>query len=112
LVAGLWEEPNMTHSHQKSGLSRLISLAAMAAVVAAVTKELRLPADERTWHGEVAGFVPYDFRKPTMERVRQRIWAPGDPNLISPQVFGVGWTVNIGRVASLLQEKLSPSEPS
>jgi hypothetical protein len=46
-----------------------------------------------------------------MERVRERIWAPGDPHLLTPQVFGVGWTVNVGRVASLLQEKLSPPPP-
>jgi len=99
------------NAQRKSGLNRLIGLAAFAAAVAAVTKELRLPAEDRTWHGEVAGFVPYDFRKPTMERVRERIWAPGDPHLLTPQVFGVGWTVNVGRVASLLQEKLSPPPP-
>jgi hypothetical protein len=101
----------MMNSHRKSGLNRLVGMAAVAAVVAAVTKELRRPEDERTWHGEVAGFVPYDFRKPTLERVRERMWAPGDPNLVQPQVFGVGWTVNVGRVASLLQEKLSPPPP-
>jgi hypothetical protein len=101
----------MMNSHRKSGLNRLVGMAAVAAVVAAVTKELRRPEDERTWHGEVAGFVPYDFRKPTLERVRERMWAPGDPNLVKPQVFGVGWTVNVGRVASLLQEKLSPPPP-
>jgi hypothetical protein len=86
-------------------------MAAAAAVVAAVTKELSTPADERTWHGEVAGFVPYDFRKPTLERVRERLWAPDDPHLFTPHVFGVGWTVNLGRVASLLQDQLSPPSP-
>jgi len=101
----------MLFSHRKSGLNRLVGMAAVAAAVAAVTKELRLPADERTWHGEVAGFVPYDFRKPTLERARERIWAPDDPNLLTPQVFGVGWTVNVGRVAALLREQLSPSRP-
>jgi len=100
----------MTNSH-RSGLRRLVGMAAVAAAVAAVTKELRRPAEERTWHGEVAGFVPYDFRKPTLDRVRERMWAPGDPQLVTPQVFGVGWTVNVGRVASLLQEKLSPPPP-
>lgn len=100
----------MMNSH-RSGLGRLISMAAMAATVAAVTKELRRPAEERTWHGEVAGFVPYDFRMPTLDRVRERMWAPGDPHLVMPQVFGVGWTVNVGRVTSLLQDKLSPSPP-
>jgi hypothetical protein len=99
----------MTNSHQKSGLRRLVGMAAMAAAVAAVSKELSRPAEERTWHGEVAGFVPYDFRRPTMDRVRERIWAPADPHLLTPQVFGVGWTVNLGRVASLIQEKMNPA---
>jgi hypothetical protein len=95
----------MTKPNQKSGLSRLVGMAAVAAAVAAVTKELGRPAEERTWHGEVAGFVPYDFRKPTMDRVRERMWAPADPHLLTPQVFGVGWTVNLGRVASLIKEQ-------
>jgi hypothetical protein len=90
----------------RSGLDRLIGLAALAAAVAAVTKELRLPASERTWHGEVAGFVPYDFRAPTIDRVKERIWAPDDPQVLKPQVFGVGWTVNVGRLVNLAQEKV------
>jgi len=31
-------------------------------------------------------------------RVRERMWAPDDPHLVMPQVFGVGWTVNLGRL--------------
>jgi len=30
--------------------------------VVAIVQELRKPPDERTWHGKVADFVPYDFR--------------------------------------------------
>jgi Family of unknown function (DUF5808) len=93
----------------QGGLSRLIGMAAMAAAVAAVTKELRRPASERTWHGEVAGFVPYDFRAPTMDRVKERLWSPDDPRVFKPQVFGVGWTVNLGRLLSLAQDRLSES---
>ena len=40
---------------------------------ALVVRELRKPADERTWHGEIAGVVPYDLRPPTLGRVR-RSW--------------------------------------
>ena len=97
----------MRNSHQKLGLRRLLGMAAVAAAAAAVTKELRRPAEERTWHGEVAGFVPYDFRRPTIDRARERIWAPADPHVLMPQVFGVGWTVNLGRVVSLIQEKVN-----
>jgi hypothetical protein len=93
----------------QGGLRRLIGMAAMAAAVAAVTKELRRPASERTWHGEVAGFVPYDFRAPTMDRVKERLWSPDDPRVFKPQVFGVGWTVNLGRLLSLAQDQLAGS---
>ena len=42
--------------------------------------------------------VPYDFRVPTLERVRNRWWNPDDPRLFTPHVFGVGWSVNLYRV--------------
>jgi hypothetical protein len=54
-------------------------------VVAAVVKELRTPSEERSGHGVVAGFVPYDFRVPTVARLRERVWAPEDEHLLNPQ---------------------------
>ncbi|WP_186812614.1 DUF5808 domain-containing protein [Cellulomonas composti] len=77
--------------------------------IAAIVKELRLPAEERTWNGIVAGFVPYDFRMPTLERVRERLWDPEGAHLFSPHVFGVGWTVNLGRVFALVRAKIADS---
>jgi uncharacterized membrane protein len=71
--------------------------------VAAVVRELRLPADERTWHGRIL-YVPYDFRIPTLARVRERLWAP-DQALVVPQVFGVGWSLNIGRLVALVTNR-------
>lgn len=82
-------------------LSDLVRLAALAALASAVVKELAKPKAERTWHGTVARVVPYDLRKPTLERLRERMWAPEDEQLIKPHVFGVGWTVNLGRVVAL-----------
>jgi hypothetical protein len=73
--------------------------------VAAVAKELRTPADERTWHGVVAGFVPYDFRPPTVARLRERVWAPQEEHLLSPHPFGVGWTINAGRIVTLIRRR-------
>lgn len=64
----------------------------------AVIQELRKPADERTWHGKVARFVPYDFRMPTMARIRETYWNPEGP-AISSKAFGVGWAPNFGVVA-------------
>jgi hypothetical protein len=85
-----------------TGWVRRIALVAAAAVtVVAIAKELRRPPNEREWNGRLAGFVPYDFRPPTLQRFRERMWNPEQPNLFSPHVFGVGWTVNVGRLARL-----------
>ena len=72
---------------------------AAAAVGAAVATELKKPAAERTWHGTIAGVVPYDLRRPTPETVREKLWNPAG-NFWSPSVFGVGWSLNLGRLAA------------
>jgi len=77
-----------------------------ALVAAAVAQELRKPASERTWHGRLAGFVPYDFRPPTLERFKDAWWNPDDPRIFTDRVFGVGWAVNVGRVVRLTQERV------
>jgi hypothetical protein len=65
--------------------------------VIAIVQELRKPSEERTWHGKVAGFVPYDFRKPTVERFRVTYWNPEGP-ILSGKAWGVGWAPNFGVV--------------
>lgn len=78
-------------------------LALAASLVSAVViKELRKPAGERTWVGRLGGIVPYDFRPPTLRRVRSTFWAPDNPKVLVPQAFGVGWTVNLGRLLRLV----------
>lgn len=72
--------------------------------IIAIIQELRKPKEERTWHGKVADLVPYDFRMPTVERIRTTYWDPGGP-LISGRVFGVGWAPNFGAAARLLGKK-------
>jgi hypothetical protein len=81
---------------------RIVKIVAFALAVAAIVEQLRLPADERTWEGRVAGVVPYDFRVPTIERARSRWWNPEDERLFVPTIFGVGWTVNVARLVRLL----------
>ncbi len=44
-------------------------------------------------YGKILG-VPYDFRMPTPARIKERMWNPGDPRVITPRVFGAGWTIN------------------
>ncbi len=61
----------------------------------AIYQELKKPAEERTWHGKVAGVVPYDFRLPDLQRVRAAYWAPDSDVLFTEQVVGVGWSVNL-----------------
>jgi len=81
---------------------KLVKWTAIGLVVLAVVEQLRRPAGHRTWNGTVIGFVPYDFRRPTVERMRSRWWNPEDDRLFVPQVFGVGWTINLARVSKLL----------
>lgn len=85
---------------------RLVKLITYALMAVAVVKELRTPPQERTWNGVVVGFVPYDLRFPTLERVKERMWNPSSTRLINPRVFGVGWTVNVGRLAQLVRERI------
>ena len=63
-------------------------------VVLAIRDQLRLPPGERTWHGSIAGIVPYDFRLPTVERIRATFWNKDTSRILVPQAFGVGWTIN------------------
>jgi hypothetical protein len=83
-------------------IRKILKWTAIGLVVLAVAEQLRRPAGDRTWNGTVIGFVPYDFRVPTVERMRSRWWNPEDDRLFVPQVFGVGWTINLARVSKLL----------
>ena len=72
---------------------------------AAVVTELRKPREERTWHGKLAGFVPYELRPPTMDRIRQTYWAPADEHVFKPPVWGVGWALNVGRIVEMIRRE-------
>ncbi len=77
------------------------------AFIAAIYQELRKPAEERTWHGKVLGSVPYDFRVPTLDRLREAYWDPESDRVFSDRVFGVGWAVNIPVAARKLNQLVS-----
>ena len=72
---------------------------------AAIAQELRKPAGEREWVGQLGGVVPYDLRKPTAERVVAEFWSPDDPRILMPHSFGVGWGVNVGRLVRLASRR-------
>jgi hypothetical protein len=75
----------------------------MALIAAAVVQQLRRPPSERDWHGTLGGAVPYDLRPPTLDRLRDSLWAPDDERLWLPRAAGVGWSPNLARVFSLLE---------
>jgi len=73
----------------------LLRTLVLLSVAGAVYNELRKPAAERTWHGRVLGVVPYDFRLPSLDRIRDAYWNPKDDRLFTDRPLGVGWAVNI-----------------
>ncbi|MHB1007565.1 MAG: DUF5808 domain-containing protein [Chloroflexota bacterium] len=75
-------------------LNNLIGLLGFLVTAAAILDQMQRPADARTWHGKVLDFFPYDFRMPSLERVKERMWNPESNDIVTPMVFGVGWTVN------------------
>ena len=88
-------------------LIKLIRTLAWFALAAALYQELKKAPEERTWHGKVAGGIPYDFRVPTFERFRDAYWDPDTDRVFSDKVIGVGWAVNIPVAARRLSEIVS-----
>ena len=83
---------------------RLAGMASLGLMVVAISQEMSKPEDERTWSGKVWGIVPYDFRPPTWDRVREAYWDPSNPSLFTPALLGVGWTMNFARAAEVMRE--------
>ena len=78
-------------------LDRAAGAVAGGLLAAAVVTELRKPPQERTWHGRVFG-IPYDFRRPTLDKLRYTFWDPDNDALFTPHAFGVGYSVNVARL--------------
>lgn len=45
--------------------------------------------------------IPYDWRRPTAQRSRERMWNPDDRRVIVPRAYGWGYSVNF---AALLRK--------
>jgi hypothetical protein len=90
----------MDNEKRMSAIRNTWRLALAIIGVIAIVQELRKPSDERTWHGKVADFVPYDFRMPTIGRVQSTYWNPEGP-IVSGKVFGVGWAPNLGALTRM-----------
>jgi hypothetical protein len=78
-------------------VKRAVRMVWVALVSAAIADAFR----NNRRHGELFGFVPYDFRLPTADRAKQRAWNPDSQRVLTPVTFGVGWTLNLGRLARL-----------
>jgi hypothetical protein len=94
-------------STRKRSVNLLHTISLLGSAIALV-KELRLPKEDRTWHGSIGGLVPYDLRRPTLARTKERVWAPDSPHIFSARVFGAGWTLNLGRLYTLARQRLNP----
>jgi len=83
-------------------------------VGAALRDQLRLPPEERTWHGKIAGRIPYDLRPPTVERIRDTFWNKNTSEILVPQAFGIGWTINLYPIfyPETVQKLPSGNQPS
>lgn len=38
--------------------------------------------------------LPYDWRRPTGQRIKARTWNPDDPRVFVPKTFGWGLSIN------------------
>jgi len=43
--------------------------------------------------------LPYDWRRPTLERIKARVWNPDDARMLTPKAFGWGYDLNAHAVA-------------
>ena len=89
-------------------LRALLRFGVAVFTVATVVYALRSRRDT----GQFLG-VPYDFRKPTMQRFRLSLWNPDEDRVFTPSFFGVGWSVNFHRVLNQLRDYRPPrGEPN
>ena len=51
-----------------------------------------------TENQDVQGYflgMPYDFRKPSLEKLKRRFWSKEDDRLFTPMAFGWGYAFNL-----------------
>jgi hypothetical protein len=47
--------------------------------------------------------IPYDWRRPTRSLIRERFWNPDDRRVLTPKVFGWGWSISFAAIARRLR---------
>jgi hypothetical protein len=94
---GIMAKQPSQREERRGSVQSLWRLILVVIGVVAVVQELRKAPSDRTWQGQVAGFVPYDFRMPTVDRFRDAYWNPDGP-IVQGKAWGVGWVLNLGAV--------------
>lgn len=53
--------------------------------------------DDQAGRGARGRFLrlPYDWRRPTFARLRERAWNPDDPRIRTPKAYGWGLGLNV-----------------
>lgn len=69
-------------------------MAKLVVGVAAIAAIIAFAATRRQKTGAFLG-IPYDWRWPTLDVLRERLWNPADRRVLTPHVFGWGWSVNL-----------------
>ena len=76
-------------------IAALIRNLLLLTAAAAVYKELRTPPAQRTWQGRLFGQIPYDFRVPNLDRLREAYWNTKSETVFTDRPLGVGWAINL-----------------
>jgi hypothetical protein len=84
----------MNRKKMKSPLNSIFSLLLLIYIAFAIAQQLQRPSEDRTWYGKLAG-IPYDFRLPTVERIRDTFWNKNTSKIFLPHAFGIGWSINL-----------------
>ena len=79
--------------------------AIMIFVIAAAVHAYRTKQSQGRYYN-----VPFEFRIPTIERAKKRVWNPSDRRLFTPNIFGVGWTLNLHEAARRLNIIEEPAD--
>jgi len=70
------------------GLRKLLKIAGLALLGAAIAQELGKPPNERTWRGQLDLAIPYGLTVPTPGRLREAYWNPQDDRIFTDKVLG------------------------
>ncbi|MFI5735849.1 DUF5808 domain-containing protein [Kribbella sp. NPDC051587] len=47
--------------------------------------------------------MPFDWRRPTVERAKSRLWNDDDPRILTPKTYGWGYDLNVAQLLHRLK---------